>query len=201
MRIVSFILVALVLSQALAHAAETTANAHDARDFVFFLSLYALGFVLFSITSGVFKNTSIKGWLNTFGLLFMMFVCVFFGGFVALAGYGSVFMHENDETKGQKMAKYSVFAVAVFLVVFFVCFIVSGQAHAGQETRYYGPKGDYVGRSSVNTANPRQQNVYDNHGKYVGRVMTSPDGQQRFYDNHGNYKGRSTGWTNIRPNK
>lgn len=60
---------------------------------------------------------------------------------------------------------------------------------AGNETHYYGPKGDYVGRSSVNTANPSQQSVYDAKGNYMGRAMTKPDGSVKFYDAGGRFQG------------
>ena len=62
---------------------------------------------------------------------------------------------------------------------------------AGNETRYYGPKGDYVGRSSVNNANPSQRSIYSNKGEYLGRAMTKPDGSVKYYDPHGNFQGSS----------
>ena len=63
---------------------------------------------------------------------------------------------------------------------------------AGNETHYYGPRGQYQGRATTNTANPSQQSVYDSHGNYRGRVMTGSDGTTRAYDQHGNYLGRGS---------
>lgn len=91
--------------------------------------------------------------------------------------------------------------MVAYLPVLALAVLLPALAYAGQETHHYGPQGQYQGRATTNSANPSQQSVYDNHGNYVGRVMTSPDGQQRFYDNHGNYKGRATTWpTNTKKN-
>lgn len=80
--------------------------------------------------------------------------------------------------------------LVILLVVFAVLYLWR-PLHAGNETRYYSPKGDYVGRSSVNTANPSQRSIYDSHGKYMGRAMTKPDGSVKYYDPHGNFQGSS----------
>ena len=66
-------------------------------------------------------------------------------------------------------------------------------ALAGEETHVYDAQGRYVGRATVNPANPRQTNLYDAKGRYAGRVMTGPNGEERLYDPQGRYMGRSTG--------
>lgn len=73
---------------------------------------------------------------------------------------------------------------------------LTSSCYAG-DSRYYNARGDYVGRSSPNAANPSQQNVYTKDGKYAGRVVTDPNnpGNSRVYDNHGNYLGRVSGPT------
>lgn len=195
------ILALAIFFPALAHAAEFTANTHDGRDFLFFLTMYAIGIVLCFINSGIFKNSSVSEACKAFCILFMVSIVPFVGGFVIMYGYGSVFMPEEDETIGQKVAKYFVFSIAVLIMIFYMCFVVPKDCHAGQEMYYYNSRGQYQGRATTDTANPRQQSIYDNHGNYVGRVMTSPDGQQRFYDNHGNYMGRATTWPTTQPRK
>lgn len=73
--------------------------------------------------------------------------------------------------------------------------LAAGPALAGQEgeQRVYGPDGRYEGRATPDAANDRQKSLYDASGRYVGRVMTSPDGSSRVYDQHGHYLGRATG--------
>lgn len=74
--------------------------------------------------------------------------------------------------------------------------LACGPALAGQEgeQRVYGPDGRYAGRTSVDSANPRQESVYDQHGAYKGRIMTDPaTGESRVYDQHGKFLGRASG--------
>jgi hypothetical protein len=70
----------------------------------------------------------------------------------------------------------------------------AASAFAGQEAHFYDAQGRYQGRATTNTANPQQKSLYTRDGKYVGRVMTGPDGSARVYDQHGNYQGRASGW-------
>lgn len=76
-----------------------------------------------------------------------------------------------------------------------VVLLAAGPVLAGQggETRYYDRDGRYAGRATPDAANDRQKSLYDPSGRYVGRVMTSPDGNSRVYDQHGRYMGRTTG--------
>ncbi len=64
-------------------------------------------------------------------------------------------------------------------------------ALAGDDVRLYDAKGRYLGRTSTNAANPRQQTLYDASGRYQGRAMTDANGNARLYDEHGRYLGRA----------
>lgn len=76
-----------------------------------------------------------------------------------------------------------------------VVILAAGSALAGQggEEHAYDAQGRYQWRTTPDAANPGQQSVYTRDGKYVGRIMTSPDGSSRVYDQHGRYMGRKTG--------
>lgn len=82
-------------------------------------------------------------------------------------------------------------AFAAFLAVV----MAAGPVLAGQggESRIYGPDGSYQGRTSTDSANPKQKSLYGPHGEYLGRAMTDDQGNTRVYDQHGRYLGRSSG--------
>ncbi|GEM_PF-1106219 len=61
-----------------------------------------------------------------------------------------------------------------------------------RDGRIYDAKGRFVGRM-IDTENQKRQSVYDNHGQYVGRVLTEERGNARIYNNHGEYMGRAVG--------
>lgn len=65
-------------------------------------------------------------------------------------------------------------------------------AQAGDATRFYDASGRYQGRTSTNTANPKQKNLYDHQGRYLGRAMTDENGNARHYDRQGRFLGQTT---------
>ena len=66
-------------------------------------------------------------------------------------------------------------------------------AQAGDADRFYDASGRYLGRTSTNTANPKQKSLYDPQGRYLGRVMTDENGITRRYDRQGRFLGQTTG--------
>lgn len=96
----------------------------------------------------------------------------------------------------KNMKRMVAYLPALALLALFPTF-----ALAGDETRLYGPQGQYLGRSTTNSANPSQQSIYDNRGNYLGRAMTKPDGSVKVYDQHGNFQGSSLPSRQTQPKK
>lgn len=201
------ILALFVLFPALVCASD--GKSIDGYDLIAFFVLYLVGFVMFFLEmildmKIIFRRGACE-FMKISLFMAMLFVCIFIGAIPAFAGYGSVFIGNENESIPVRVIKKILFGLAAFLFVFY---LFERPSLAGQETRYYDRSGRYYdrsgryqGRATTNTANPSQQSLYDNRGHYLGRAMTKPDGSVKVYDAGGRFMGSSLQSRPAQPKK